>query len=96
MRRNVIAMEQFRAEEAAMDAEVAHEEFREDLASALDLRNHYIREIQEAEAELAHITARVQKRRATLAKYEADILALRTKAHLLGIDRDLGKILMGT
>jgi chromosome segregation ATPase len=95
MRRNVVAINQFRAEEVGQAAEAAYQDLREDLASALDLRNYHIREIQEAEAALAHITARVQKRKATLAKYEASILELRTKAHLLGVDRDLGRILMG-
>jgi chromosome segregation ATPase len=88
MRCNVISAAQFRAEEAYQD-------LKEELASELDLRDHYVCEIQEAEALLAHITARVQKRKATLAKYEARILELRTKAHLLGIDRDFGKTLMG-
>ena len=60
---------------------------KEELGHTLDLRDYYVREVQEAEAELAHITARVQKRKASLAKYEARILDLRIKAHLLGIDR---------
>src|SRR4029077_6532802 len=91
MRSNIIPLAQCHAEEAGTAAEVAYQNLREDLASALDLRNYYIREIQEAEATLAHITARVQKRRATLVKFEVSILELRTKAHVLGIDRDLGK-----
>jgi chromosome segregation ATPase len=96
MRRNVISIDQCRAEDAGMATVQAYQDLKEDIGHALDMRDHYIREIQEAEAMLAHITARVQKRKTTLAEYEARILELRTKAHLLGIDRDLGKTLMGT
>lgn len=92
---NVVAIDQFRAEEAGLAAEIVYQDLREEIAGALDLRNYYVREIHEAEALLAHITARVQKRKATLAEYEAQLLELRTKAHLLGIDRDFGKVLMG-
>ena len=64
------------------------------LGAALDLRDHYIHEVQEAEALLAQVAARVQKRKVSLAKYETQVLELRTQAHLLGVDRAFGKILM--
>ena len=77
------------------DVEVAQVGLKEELGSMLDMRNQSVREVQEAEALLARITARVQKRKATLAKYEAAVLELRTKIHLLGMDRDFGKDFMG-
>jgi hypothetical protein len=68
---------------------------KEDLQEALYYRDYYTREVREAEALLAHVTARVQKRKDTAAKYDARILELRTQAHLLGLDRSFGEDLMG-
>ena len=68
---------------------------RDKLGDALHMREYYVREAREAEAELAHITARVQKRKDTVAKYDASILEMRIKAHMAGMDRSFGKDLMG-
>jgi hypothetical protein len=68
-----------------VDADIAGSELSDEIGSLLDLRDHYVREVQEAEALLARITARVQKRKTTLAKYEARLLELRIRAHMLGV-----------
>ena len=68
-----------------VDADLTGSELKDEIGSMLDLRDYYVREVQEAEDLLAHITARVQKRKATLAKYEARIMELRIKAHMLGV-----------
>ena len=68
-----------------VDAEVVAAGLKDEIDAALDRRDYCVREIQEAEELLAHVTARVQKRKASLAKYEARILELRIKAHMLGV-----------
>ena len=68
-----------------VDADLTGSELKDEIGSMLDLRDHYVCEVQEAEELLARITARVQKRKTTLVKYETRLLELRIKAHMLGV-----------
>ena len=67
---------------------------RDELGEALYFRDYYTRELREAEALLAHVTARVQKRKAKVEELEASIVEMRVKAHMAGMDRSFGKDLM--
>ena len=80
---------------ADVDGDMAYAELKMHLEDTLGSRNYFVREVQEAEALLARVTARVSKRKATLAEIEARLLDLRTQAHMLGVDGSLGKDLMG-
>ena len=70
-------------------------DLRDELNEALSMKRYWAREVENAEAKVAHLTARVQKRKATVAKYDALIMELRIKAHMAGVDGAFGKDLMG-